>query len=249
MFNRLKSDRRQGYSFFGHWRRVVATKGFSRVAVSLGGAAIIAAVALGNCRSSSITSPTSGNTQGAAEGPGRSGSGDGGLTTNTWLPAAKFGPITLLVTVIPPYSPCTQQGIFWEPGKQFTTMQGYTQSSTNGSLRSQFHLVSAALGVTDVTVPATDDRWRKYVGGETYDTQERVYSTGRERYREEWNMKILAYGNRDERHDDNDFFLHVVVDIPVDPTSIPAMYAYGYCKDSDPHWWENDEHYKEDHDD
>jgi hypothetical protein len=245
MFNRFKSDRRQGYSFLGHVRRVVATKGFSRLAASLGGTAVIAAVAFAHCSSSGITSPTSGNTRGTTAGAAHNGDGTDGTTT-TWLPAAKFGPITLLVTVIPPLSPCTQQGIFWEPGKQYTTMEGYTQSGTDGSLKSQFHLASWALGVTDVTIPAVDPRWRRYAGSETYDTQERIYATGRERYKEEWNMKILAYGNSDERHDEDDFFLHVVIDIPVDPTSIANLYAYGYCKDSDPHWWEQDEHYEQD---
>jgi len=224
---------------------MAATKGVGRVALSLGGTAIVAAVAFAHCSSTSITSPDSGNRAAPAHGGVEATMSGGGLT-DTWLPAAKFGPVKLLTTVIPPYSPCTQQNIVWDLDKQYTVMEGYTQSSTGGSLKSQFHLGSWALGRSSLIQPVTaDPGWRKYAGTETYDTQERVYVTGAEKFREEWDMKILSYGWNDQRHDEDDFYLHMVVKVPVDPTDASA-FAFGYCKDTDYGWWKNDRRYKDD---
>ena len=247
MLKRLKRDRRQGYSFIGHARRVIATKGIRRVAMSLGGTALVAAVAFARCSSSSITGPNSGNgTTQSSGGEVSTGPTNNGSLTEMWLPAATFGPIKLTVTVIPPYSPCTNQSILWSPDKQYTIMSGYTQSSTAGSLRTQFHLASWALGVTDpISLATTDAGWRKYAGTENYDTQQRVYSTGMEKYKEEWDMKILSYGPNDERHDEDDFFLHMVVKVPIPPDDATA-FAFGYCKDTDYGWWKNDSHYRDD---
>jgi hypothetical protein len=128
-------------------------------------------------------------------------------------------------------------------------MSGYTQSSTAGSLKTQFHMASWALGVSDPIQPVTADlKWRRYAGTENYDTQERVYSTGLEKYKEEWDMKILSYGWNDARHDEDDFYLHVVIKVPLDPTQANAT-AFGYCKDTDYGWWKTDSHYTDDDDD
>ena len=247
MFKRLQSDRREGYSFTGHLRRMLVTKGAARIGISLGSTAVIAAIAFAHCSSSSITGPNRGGggnnaPSGVAQGPSKTE----GLVTDTWLPPARFGPLKVPMTVIPPFSPCTQQVIEWAVGKQYTIMEGTTQSSTGGQLKTQFALASWALGNTAppaLQPPLADENWRKYAGTETYNSQERVYATGQEKFREEWNMKILSYGRNDERHDQDDFFLHVVVKVPPGLTDTQVM-AFGYCKDADYGWWNNDDRYK-----
>src|SRR5438093_9899056 len=111
MFRKFGHDRRKGYSFVDHVRRVVATKGLMRVVTSLGGTVLVAALALAHCSSSDITGPK----RSVNPPSGISKWGDG--TTTTWLPPAYFGPLTVPITVIPPYSACTNQDIFWSPDK------------------------------------------------------------------------------------------------------------------------------------
>src|SRR5919106_1772993 len=97
-----KHDRRQGYSITGHVRRVVATKGVARGGMSLGGTALVAAIAFAHCSSSKITGPNSGGNTQSSGGEVSTGPTHNGNVTETWLPAGTFGPITLTVTVIPP---------------------------------------------------------------------------------------------------------------------------------------------------
>lgn len=245
MFKRIKSDRRQGYSFIGHAQRVIATKGFSRVGMSLGGTALIAALVFAHCSSSSITgpkSPTSALKSAPASGVSKNDVG----STDTWLPAAQFGPITVPGTILPnPFAdPCTHQNVVWDPANSFTTMSGYTQSSTSGALRSQTNEYSKAYGTS---LDPLDPQWRKYKGAESYSSQLRVYVTGAERYREEWDMKVIAYDKWDRAYDPDDFFFHVVVKTSIDPTK-SSMRMYAYCTDADYGWWKNDYWYEHDDD-
>jgi hypothetical protein len=54
-----------------------------------------------------------------------------------------------------------------------------------------------------------------------------VFATGTERYKEEWNMKIIAKGEDGSLHPEDDFFLHVVSYLAVD--HVDAL-ADPYCK-------------------
>jgi hypothetical protein len=52
-----RKDRRRGYSFPGHFRRVVKTKGLRHVIRSVGGTLLVAGATLAYCSSNSITGP------------------------------------------------------------------------------------------------------------------------------------------------------------------------------------------------
>ena len=72
MFKRFKTERRGGYSFTGHVRRLIKNKGVAGVTAPLALTALIAAIAFAHCRSSSITGPaepTQKATQNGAGGP------------------------------------------------------------------------------------------------------------------------------------------------------------------------------------
>jgi hypothetical protein len=222
MFNGFESDRRQGYSLVAHVRRIIATKGFSRVALSLGGTAIIAAIAFAHCSSSSITGPKS---SAPAATPG--GITPGGTQKDLFSPS-KFGPIRSPMTVLPDNSPCTGQPILWDPTKQFTMTQGTTQSGTDATLHVQMHLNSQAQGVTSPAVAATVDPLN-YVGSEEYNSQQIVFVTGTEKYKLEWNMKIIAKGNDGTLFPEDDFMMHIVANVPLDPTQMDVT-GTSYCQ-------------------
>jgi hypothetical protein len=58
MFSRKqRKDRRRGYSFPGHFRRVVKTKGLRHIIRSVGGTLLIAGGTLAYCNSGSVTGP------------------------------------------------------------------------------------------------------------------------------------------------------------------------------------------------
>jgi hypothetical protein len=57
MFSRQRKDRRRGYSFRGHFRRVLETKGLRHVVLSVGGTLLLTAGTLAYCSSDSITGP------------------------------------------------------------------------------------------------------------------------------------------------------------------------------------------------
>jgi hypothetical protein len=248
MFKRFKFDRRQGYSFLGHVRRVIAVKGTTRVAASLGGTALIAAIAFAHCSSSSVTGPKS-PTSAQRSAPSPSGPSKNYGTTN-WLPPVVFTlnlPHVMLLP-IPNYSPCTHQAIVWDLPKSYSRVTNYLQSAAppDPSLRSYDHVASWDVGVTDPASLGMDsDDWRRYKGYEEHDTDVRIFATGAERYKEEWDVKILAYGNRDQRCDADDFYFHYVLKVQSDPTKT-SLVIFAYCKDSDYGWWKNDPHYYDD---
>ena len=219
MFKRFKRDRRQGYSITGHVRRVVATKGMRRVAASLGGTVLVAAIAFAHCSSSSITGP--GTNQGA------SGGNDGGNTGHTkdvLSPPTKFGPIRVPMTVLPEQSPCTGQPIVWDPTQSFTMTQGTSQVGLDGSAHFQYHMNTQAQGVTNVPLAV----YRQYVGSEEYNSQDMVFSDENQKYKLEWNVKMIAKGEDGTIHDEDDFFLHIVMNMPFDPLQADIT-TYGYC--------------------
>lgn len=220
MFKKWKRDRRQGYSIGGHIRRMLATKGASRVAMSLGGTAVIAAIAFAHCSSSSITGP--GTNQGTAHG-GNVAGGNTGPSKD--LTPAKFGPIKVPMTVLPPQSPCTGQPIAWDPTHSFTMMQGTTQTGTDGTAHFQYHMNTQAQGITNVPLVA----YRQYVGSEEYDSQDFVFTTRAEKYKVEWNVKMIAKGEDGTIHDEDDFMLHIVMNTPFDPLQADIT-TEGVCK-------------------
>jgi len=230
-----------------------STKGSGRVVLSLGGTALVAGLAFARCRSSSITGPQAPTSaQQSTPGP-QSGVGKTYGSPDNFGPAVTFGPlkVPIMVLPIPNYSPCTHQAIAWDPMQTYSILSGYTQTSLdplNPSMRSFNHVLTASYGTTDpAEAQLLDEKWRKYKGSDERDTQLRVFSNLASRQLEEWDIKILSYGRNDERHDQDDFFYHMVTKISTDPTKT-SIYAFAYCKDTDYGWWKTDRHYTDDDD-
>jgi hypothetical protein len=221
MWRGMKRDRRQGYSITGHVRRVLATKGIVRVGMSLGATALVAAIAFAHCSSSSITGP--GTTQSAPTG--NNGGDNTDHAKDVLAPPAKFGPIRVPMTVLPQQSPCTGQPIVWDPTQSFTMMQGTSQTALDGAAHFQYHMNTQAQGVTNIPLAA----YRQYVGSEEYDSQDMVFSDQNQRYKLEWNVKMIAKGEDGAIHDEDDFFIHVIMNTPFDPLQADVT-TYGQCK-------------------
>ena len=213
---RQRTDRRTGYSFRAHFKRVVETKGFSRIALSLGATAVIAGTAFANCSSSDITGPSSDRPP-AASAP----------TPQASTETAKEGPFKLPFPALPAASPCTGEPIAWDHG--MTMVQGTTQITADplaGRLHIQFHLNASGQGVS-----AT----RRYSGSQEYNSQLISVPTGnQDRYKFEWNVKMIAKGEDGRLVPEDDFFLHVVQTFGPQPNFIPdvpeALALPGECK-------------------
>jgi hypothetical protein len=197
---------------------VATSKGAGRVVASLGATAIVAAIAFAHCSSSSITGPST--NQGTTQGT----NGNTGPSKDLLSPT-KFGPIRFPMTMLPEQSPCTGQPIAWDPTQSFTMMQGTTQSGTDGQLHSQYHMNTQAQGVTNQPTAV----YRSYVGSEEYDSQDFVFTTQTEKHKVEWNVKVIAKGEDGGVHDEDDFFIHIVMNVPLDPTQADLT-ASGYCR-------------------
>jgi hypothetical protein len=223
MFKRTEGDRRRTNSFAGHLRRVLAKKGMARVALSLGGTAVIAAIAFAHCNSSSITGPSGSkfSTPGPAAKPVNGPSRDLGAPAKT----SNHLPMPML----PDQNPCTGQVILWDPTQSFTNIQTTTQSGLDGQLHAQFHLNSQAQGATDPVRNPPAVPTLQYVGSQEQNSQDMVFATGNERYKMEWTIKVIAKGNDGTIFDDDDFFLHVMMDSPLDVAQA-TLTANTYCR-------------------
>ena len=211
-----QKDRRGEYSFRAHFKRLVETKGFSRLALSLGATAVIAGTAFANCSSSDITGPSS-DPPPAASAPGPQ------AATET----AKEGPIKLPFPALPAASPCTGDVIAWDHG--MTMMQGTTQITADplgGRIHIQFHLNASGQGTS-----AT----RRYSGSQEYNSQLFTLSpSNKDPFRFVWNVKMIAKGEDGRLMPEDDFFLHVIQTFGPQPDFIPgvpeALALPGECK-------------------
>jgi len=203
---------------------MLATRGAPRIIGSLGAAALIAGIAFARCNSSGITGPKS--TLSSTQGTGLPRNGGSGKDLGT---PTKGGPIRLQMAMLPATNPCTGQGVLWDPTQSFTMAQSTIQAGTDGALHAQFHLNSQAQGSTDPANNLNALPTLQYNGGQQYDSQDMVFVTGNEHYKLEWNIKIIAKGNDGTIFDDDDFFLHLVMDTPLDVTQASTTTST-YCR-------------------
>jgi hypothetical protein len=89
---------------------------------------------------------------------------------------------------------------------------------------------SLAKGVTD---PANNPNGLpnlEYNGNQQDDSQDFVVNDpASDHFHVEWNLKIIAKGNDGSIFDQDDFFLHIVADTPVDITSA-VLSGTNYCR-------------------
>ena len=220
MLRKWRKDRRVGYSFPAHFRRVVETKGFGHVALTLGATAVIAGTAFANCRGSDITGPSS-------DGPRSSMDVTSTTTTTTSTTSTtsssntsvtettKEGPFKLPFALLPPANPCRGDAIAWDHGS--TMIQGTTQITlgSDGRYHAQFHFNAQGRGESPT---------RKYSGSQEYNSQSiTVDATSTTKLRYVWNLKIIAKGEDGNFAPADDFFLQVVATIGPPPTFVPEL--------------------------
>lgn len=222
MSKSAKGDRRGGYSFAGHLRRMLATRGYGRVAGSLGATALIAAITFAKCRSSSITgpsSPSSSTTKPTMNAPSK----DLGAAA-----PSQYGPIHIQAATLPPANPCTMQGVLWDGPNSFTNISSTIQMGTDGNLHVRFHMNTQAQGTSDANNNPNNRPALNYNGSQEQDSQDFVVGST-SRYHAEWNLKVMAKGNDGTIFDSDDFYLHMVMDSPVDVTDA-VISSSGYCR-------------------
>ena len=221
MFEGRRKDRRAGYSFRAHVRRVVETKGFTHVALTLGATAIVAGTAFANCSSSDITGPSSDPprmTLEPAPVTSPTSSTEGTATTQSTITTKQPAPFKMPFAALPPNNPCTGEPVVWDHGT--TMMQGTAQTSTglDGRMHVQFHLNASGQGVSG----ASATRARKYSGSQEYNSQSfTVLADQTERYKFEWNVKVIARGESGALAPEDDFMLHVVATMGPAPNFFP----------------------------
>lgn len=222
MFEKRRDDRRVGYSFRAHVRRVVENKGFTRVAMTLGATAIVAGTAFANCSSSDITGPSSDPPRASLEPTSTSTTTaplqQEEVTTTSTITTKQPAPFRLPFAALPPTNPCTGEPITWDHGS--TMMQGTAQTSTglDGRMHVQFHLNAQGQGVSG----ANAVKVRKYSGSQEYNSQSFTVLTGAsEKYKFEWSVKVIARGESGALAPEDDFFLHVVTTIGPAPDFFP----------------------------
>lgn len=220
MSRSAKGDRRGGYSFVGHLRRVLATRGVARVAGSLGATALIAVITFGRCKSSSITGPSSRSSTTTKPTINGGASDLGG--------PSQYGPIHIQAATLPPANPCTMQGVLWDGPNSFTNISSSIQMGTDGQLHVRFHMNTQALGTSDPNNNPNNRPALNYNGSQEQDSQDFVVGTT-SRYHAEWNLKVMAKGNDGTLFDSDDFYLHMVMDSPVD-VSEAVISSSGYCR-------------------
>src|SRR5688500_1503403 len=113
MFGKRRKDRRVGYSFRAHFRRVVETKGFTHVALTLGATAVIAGTAFANCSSSDITGPPSDDVSTVTSAPAPVQSD---IETQSTITTKQPAPFRLPFAILPPTNPCTGEPVVWDHG-------------------------------------------------------------------------------------------------------------------------------------
>jgi hypothetical protein len=205
MFENRRRDRRSGYSFRAHFRRIVETKGFGRIALSLGATAIIAGTAFANCSGSDITGPADPSSA-ATPGVGTQAS------TTVKSPA----PFRIPMPLLPTNNPCNGDGpIIWDHGS--TMIQGTTQvsSSLDGRFHAQFHLNAQGQGTSPT---------RRYTGGQEYNSQTFTFLLGdNNKFKFEWNVRLIAKGEDGTLFPEDDFHLHIVQTMGAAPDFIPEV--------------------------
>jgi hypothetical protein len=103
---------------------------------------------------------------------------------------------------------------------------------TDGNLHVRFHMNTQALGTSDQSNNPNSRPKFDYNGSQEQDSQDFVVDNSvgsTSRYHAEWNLKIMAKGNGGVLSPDDDFYLHMLMDSPVDVTQA-VISSSGYCR-------------------
>ena len=213
-------DRRGKYSFRGHFRRVLETKGLRHIVVSMLGTLAVASVAFAYCSSDHITGPTRsiGNSP-TSSSPSAWSDGDDGIVPidpgiitipiDIGPPTAietSFGPIFLPIDM--QATPCNHDVVLWDPKRTYVKMSGFMSlNPLTGVVHIRGHFEENAQGVGTLVIPT-----RRYTGHEVYDQAFDIVPP-RTSDDEEFLLKIIAKGNIEPwpLYPNDDFVMYVRV--------------------------------------
>ena len=198
MVDKDGGERRKGYSFPAHFRRIIETKGWRHVLAVLGGTAIGAGILFANCSSDTITAPS------ATRAP--TGSNAEAIVTQI-----DVGPADMPAT-LPPKG-CNGDPIVWTDTK--TNTVGQMVVTTTGTYHLKVHVSQHAQGYG-----SGEDPWkprRNYIGSDEYD-QEINFTPGNDVVNVEFNLKVIAKGEAGADgatplFPGDDYMLHMIVPV------------------------------------
>ena len=239
-------DRRQGYSFRGHFKRVLETKGLRHILFSTLGTLAVASVAFAYCGGSNITGPSSssgGSVSAPATGSPHDSPDDGGgddhdrpidpgllkIPIDIGPPTAietSFGPIDLPMDM--QATPCNHDIVNWDPRRTYVTMSGImVLRPATGEVYIRGHFVQRSQGVGTIVLPT-----RKYTGYEEYD-KEFYLRPPVSANEEEFLLKIIAKGNIEpwplSPNDDFVMYVRVRIVTVLGVVRIESVKAYTKC--------------------
>jgi hypothetical protein len=190
-------ERRKGYSFPAHFRRIIATRGWRQVVAVLGTTAVIAGVAFANCSSDKLTGPRT--TRGL------------GYNREAIVTQIDVGPAEMPATLPP--NACNGDPVVWADTK--TSTVGQIVVNTNGTFHLKVHVSQNAKGYGSGQNPWNPRR--NYVGGDQYD-QELDFTPGTDVVNVEFNLKVIAKGEAGADgltplYPGDDYMLHMFVPV------------------------------------
>jgi hypothetical protein len=215
MFHGRRSDRRRGYSFRGHFRRVLETRGVGRVSASLCGTALVAGLFFAHCRSADVTGPGSPPSSSPSQ-PTDPGSPK--PSSEAFVSQTKLSDIDVPIVDRVNFdgSPCTHEPI--EPGKNshtyFMLMQVVT---TSGQTMFHVHINQEFVGVGVIT-------GHKYSSSKEYDADFAPSYPVRSHGTLEYN--VIASGESlagITYYPGDDFLLHSEFDVSFDASDPTAV--------------------------
>ena len=225
-FKNGNGDRRQGYSFRGHFKRVLETKGLRHILFSTFGTLAIVSLAFAYCGGSGITGPS--NNGGTVSAP-VSGSphnspdrheddheDDPPIDPGLLIIPIDIGPPTAIETSFGPImlpidmqaTPCNKDVVKWDPKRTYVVMSGVmVLRPATGQVYIRGRFTQRSQGVGTIVIPV-----RRYTGWEEYE-KEFYLNPPVAVNEEEFEMKIMAKGNIEPfpLYPNDDFYMYVRV--------------------------------------
>lgn len=246
-FLERRRDRRRGYSFRGHFKRVLQTKGLKHIVRSTLGTVAIVSIAFAYCSSDGITGPGSGSTAGGgsvATAPSAGGyehgddpdDDDPGIDPGLLITPIDIGPPSAIETSFGPINlpidmqatPCNHDVVQWDPRRTYVTMSGVmVLNPLTGTVYIRGRFSEKSYGVGTIIIPT-----RRYKGYEEYE-KEFYLRPPTSVNEEEFLLKIIAKGNIEPwpLYPNDDFFIYVRVRIVTvfGVVRIESVKAYSKC--------------------
>ena len=200
-----KRDRRQGYSFRGHFSRIRKTKGLKHIVETMVATAVIFGLVFARCSGDSITGPSQSGSQATTTQPSggnQNGGGDqgddGGIDPGLLVTPIDIGPPSAIETSFGPINlpvdmqatACNGDVVQWDPRRTYVTMNGFMAiNPATGVVKIRGYFKERAQGVGTIVMPT-----RKYTGYEEYQ-KEYYLRPPTSVDEEEFELRIIAKGN------------------------------------------------------